>query len=173
MYSNTPILQTPVVGRAPLRAMLDASQIVPVAGNGFMPLSSMRTRRYHGPMIKTAYLRVYQPIEMFPPAERRSWERSAGERVAADERVVKRWLLRSSLDVGGSGPSHIGGAFVREAGGSVLVCPGRTPLRVLAGLLAFRDSVPEEIADAFVPEEEARPAAPQLAELGETHPEVR
>ena len=133
----------------------------------------MRTRRYHGPMIKTAYLRVYQPIEMFPPAERRSWERSAGERVAADERVVKRWLLRSSLDVGGSGPSHIGGAFVREAGGSVLVCPWRTRLRMLAGLLAFRDSVPEEIADAFVPEDAARAAAHELAEIGEERPDMR
>ena len=44
---------------------------------------------------------------------------------------------------------------------------------MLAGLLAFRDSVPEEVAEAFVPEEEARRAASELAQLDEDHPEVR
>jgi hypothetical protein len=44
---------------------------------------------------------------------------------------------------------------------------------MLAGLLAFRGSIPEEVADAFVPESEARRAAHELAVLGEEHPEVR
>jgi hypothetical protein len=44
---------------------------------------------------------------------------------------------------------------------------------MLAGLLAFRNSIPEEVAEAFVPEDEARRAAHELATLGEEHPEVR
>jgi hypothetical protein len=44
---------------------------------------------------------------------------------------------------------------------------------MLAGLLAFRGSIPEEIADAFVPETEARRAALELARLDADHPDVR
>jgi len=44
---------------------------------------------------------------------------------------------------------------------------------MLAGLLAFRNSIPEEVAEAFVPEEEARRAAHELAALGEQHPDVK
>jgi hypothetical protein len=44
---------------------------------------------------------------------------------------------------------------------------------MLAGLLAFRNSVPEEVAEAFVPEEEARRAAHELSMLGEQHPNVK
>lgn len=65
------------------------------------------------------------------------------------------------------------GAFSRRVEGEVLICPWRTRLRMLAGLLAFRGSVPEEVADAFVPASEARRAAHELAVLGEEHPEVR
>ena len=44
---------------------------------------------------------------------------------------------------------------------------------MLAGLLAFRNSVPEEVADVFVPEDAAVTAARELAALGEQHPQVR
>lgn len=44
---------------------------------------------------------------------------------------------------------------------------------MLAGLLAFRGSLPAEVADAFVPEPEARRAAAELAALGENDPEIR
>jgi hypothetical protein len=44
---------------------------------------------------------------------------------------------------------------------------------MLAGLVAFRGSVPDEVADAFVPEAQARLAASELADLEETDPEVR
>jgi hypothetical protein len=74
------------------------------------------------------------------------------------------------LDESVTGP---GGAFIRTVEGQVMVCPWRTRLRMLAGLIAFRGSLPEEVADAFVPEPEARRAAHELATLGESHPEVR
>ena len=44
---------------------------------------------------------------------------------------------------------------------------------MLAGLLAFRGSVPQEVADAFVPEAEAQRAARELATIGDSHPEIR
>jgi hypothetical protein len=44
---------------------------------------------------------------------------------------------------------------------------------MLAGMLAFRSTIPDEVADAFVPEQEALRAAHELASLGEQHPEVR
>ena len=44
---------------------------------------------------------------------------------------------------------------------------------MLAGLLAFRGSVPEEVADAFVPRAEAERAAHELAAIGEGDPEMR
>jgi hypothetical protein len=55
----------------------------------------------------------------------------------------------------------------------VLICPRRTRLRMLAGLIAFRNSLPDEVADAFVPEEEARRAARELANLGDEQPRLR
>lgn len=126
-------------------------------------------------MIRTAYLRVYQPIETFSPGERKSWE-PRRDPVPGDlkqeERVVTRWLISSSLDMVGPA-AQPGGAFVRDAGATLLVCPWRTRLRMLAGLLAFRDSVPEEIADAFVPEDAARSAAHELAAIGEQRPDIR
>ncbi len=44
---------------------------------------------------------------------------------------------------------------------------------MLAGLLAFRASIPAEVAEAFVPEREARRAAHELSILGERHPHMK
>ncbi len=112
-------------------------------------------------MLRTAYLRVYQPIHVFAPSERAAWQNQPAP-ARADEAAVRRWLLSGSLDGVQSSP---GGAFLRRVGGVVLVCPWRTRLRMLAGLLAFRDAVPEEVADAFVPHAAARAAARELARL--------
>ena len=44
---------------------------------------------------------------------------------------------------------------------------------MLTGLLAFRGVVPDEVADAFVPEMEAQRAARELAVMDEETPEIR
>lgn len=123
-------------------------------------------------MIATSYLRVYQPLSVFSEDERAHW---SGERKAVDgteHSAARRWLISSSLP---SDPvlAPGEGAFIRTFESTLLVCPWRTRLRMLAGLIAFRGSVPEEVAEAFVPEEEARRAAHTLARLDEDHPEVR
>lgn len=124
------------------------------------------------PMIATSYLRVYQPLATFSRDEQKRWGKDVTGS-SADERVVaRRWLLAGALPADPVlAPTE--GAFVRKVDGVVFVCPWRTRLRMLAGLLAFRGSVPEEVADVFVPEQEALRAASELAQLDTDHPEVR
>ncbi|MDQ4024979.1 MAG: hypothetical protein M3217_05740 [Actinomycetota bacterium] len=124
-------------------------------------------------MIRTSYLRVYQPISEFSAEERAAWGERTEEAEQDEPALVRKWLLGRALPDDGPAASSADGAFIREVDGTIYVCPWRTRLRMLAGLLAFRTSVPEEVADAFVPEAEARRAAAELAALGEDAPEVR
>jgi len=119
-------------------------------------------------VVATSYLRVYQPLDSFARDERRRWVVDTHEE--GENEASRRWLLAGSLPLA-LAPTE--GAFVRRLNGATYVCPWRTRLRMLAGLLAFRGSVPEEVAEAFVPEEDARHAAGELARLDADHPEVR
>ncbi len=121
-------------------------------------------------MINTCYLRVYLPLAAFSESERGRFHRASD--VERPESEAQRWLVSSALPQGTAYPAKEG-AFVRRIEGEVLLCPWRTRLRMLVGLLAFRGAVPEEVADAFVPEAEARKAAEELASLGQDHPEIR
>jgi hypothetical protein len=124
-------------------------------------------------VIKTTYLRVYQPLSAFSSEERDRWLSEPEREELPDSKISRHWLATGAMLAAGDFPPVTDGAFVRRTRGDLMVCPWRTRLRMLAGLLAFRTSVPEEVADAFVPVEEARRAAHELAELGELHPEVR
>ena len=116
-------------------------------------------------MIPCAYLRVYRPLDSFDERERADWERyilSGGYRAARpvyrEESIGEgRFGLLSS-----AGEEH---ADIRLVDGRYFVCPWQTRLRVLAGILSFRESAPAEIVDAFVPESQARRAARELARL--------
>lgn len=123
-------------------------------------------------MAATSYLRVYQRLSSFTSFERSKWVADASASTEEERAAARRWLLAGSLP---EGPvlASAEGAFVRKVEGETFVCPWRTRLRMLAGLLAFRGSVPEEIAEAFVPEAEARRAAGELARLDSDHPDVR
>lgn len=122
-------------------------------------------------MIRTSYLRVYEPVEAFPVGERDQWL-AQPEEAPETQSLARRWLISAAMpatDIGGR-PE---GAFVRRTDKGILICPWRTRLRMLAGLIAFRGSLPEEVADAFVPEDEARRAAQELAALGENQPDLK
>lgn len=123
-------------------------------------------------MISTSYLRVYEPLSAFSVEERERWQAPI-ELIEDTERDnAHRWLIAGSLQTEPVlAPRE--GAFVREVDGTTFVCPWRTRLRMLAGLLAFRGSVPEEVAEAFVSEEDAQRAAHALANLGDDHPDIR
>lgn len=124
-------------------------------------------------MINTAYLRIYQPLSSFPAEEQEQWVENCRDDESSEPKEARRWLISTALPADHNLAAPTEGAFVRELEGELLICPWRTRLRMLAGLLAFRNSVPEEVADAFVPEVEARRAAHELAVLGDEHPEVR
>ncbi len=64
-------------------------------------------------------------------------------------------------------------AFVVEREGRVFVCPRLPRLRMLEGLLAFRNSYPAAIASSLVPEALARRAAAELDRLHARHPGAR
>lgn len=123
-------------------------------------------------MIRSSYLRVYQALSEFPADEATAWlanDRSAG---GADASVARRWLVTAALPDRPDAVAAAGGAFVKEVDNEVFACPWRTRLRMLAGLLAFRDSLPDEVADAFVPLSQAKRAARELAVLGD-RPDLR
>src|SRR5829696_6820002 len=116
---------------------------------------------YHSPLLIlltmkghafTAYLRVYQPLAAFPPRERAEWAAyvEAGQVLPASllvGREERRGLARALGLTVGAEREH---ALVERVGDVVFLCPLRTELRTLQSLVAFRSSVPDEVADAFV-----------------------
>lgn len=123
-------------------------------------------------MVGTSYLRVYEPLHAFPAVEQERWIARPEAGDGADGATSRRWLIAATLP-DAQVQLDTEGAFFRRLGERVLVCPRRTRLRMLAGLLAFRTSVPEEVADAFVSEAEARRAAQELEDLGDRFPDLR
>jgi hypothetical protein len=122
-------------------------------------------------VIASAYLRVFQPLEVFPDDERARWERYIleGEHLRAPRpRYRQQWTAASGRL--GVLVSEEEGADVRMVDGLWYVCPWRTRLRILAGLLSLRDSVPAEMAEELVPEGEARRAARELARIRRRDP---
>lgn len=124
-------------------------------------------------MIRTSYLRVYQPIETFSDAEKSRWTSFSEDGDDTPPGGLKSWLVSAALPQDGLGTQLSEGCFVRRLDDAVYVCPWRTRLRMLAGLLAFRGSIPEEVADAFVPRAQAERATRELAAMGENDPEIR
>jgi hypothetical protein len=116
-------------------------------------------------MVGSAYLRVFQPLDALPEAERRRVERVM---VHGDDPAEAPNVYR-----------HLGGArgglgLLEAAGESIAVrleagtwygCPSRNRLRVLAAMLSLRETAPAEMADALVPEILARRAARELARI--------
>jgi hypothetical protein len=124
-------------------------------------------------MIKTAYLRVYESAAAFSAEEQKSWTATPTDPDGTEALSYGKWLITGHPVTGEQGGAVQEGAYVRTIDGTTFICPWRTRLRMLAGLLAFRESIPEEVAEAFVPESEARRAAQELARLDERRPPVR
>jgi hypothetical protein len=124
-----------------------------------------------GRVIATSYLRVFQPLDTLAERDRLRWERSIvqGEHQGPFRPVYRerRTSRRGRL---GLLTAEDDRADVRLIDGRWYVCPWRTPLRVLASLLTVRESVPTEMADALVPDAEARRAARELARIRRRDP---
>jgi hypothetical protein len=129
-------------------------------------------------VIPCAYLRVFRPLDTYTDEERVRWERYI---LAGGAPPSMRPIYRDEATVM---HGHVGllsseegdYADIRLIDGRYYVCPWRTRLRILAGILSLRgslrESAPPEMVDAFVPESEARRAARELARLKRRDPSV-
>ncbi|WP_322760644.1 hypothetical protein [Frankia sp. Cr2] len=122
-----------------------------------------------------AYLRVYEPLAAFPPADRLRWERYAAKgRVpsrragARRERVVALVAtIQPSLDVADES------AFIQVADGLMFVCPWYTQLRVWQAAMEFRGGLPDRVAEAFIPRRLADPAETELDRWHTRRPDLK
>ncbi len=120
-------------------------------------------------MVPAAELRVYQPLEAFPAEEQAQWERYIV--AGAPHEVRTRYAdLATPAGLGFVHPTGEDGAHVKVIDGAYFVCPERTRLRVLAGLIAFREAAPFEGAEAFVPDREMRRLRRRLHRMRRKNP---
>ena len=122
-------------------------------------------------MVPSAYLRVFQPLDTFGADEQAHWERYL---LHGSRSPAIRTRYRDRVHAHGLGvmtPADGEHADIRVVEGRTFVSPWRIRLRVLAGMLAFRDSAPiEGLTDAFVPRSDARKAGRELARMRRRNP---
>jgi len=118
------------------------------------------------PMVPCAYLRVFRPLDRLPEPERARWERFILAGGAPDARRPRYRELRQAPPTPFPFLEVVEDDFadVRLEDGRFYVCPWRTHLRALAGIVSLRDA-PEEEGDPLVSEADARRAARELARL--------
>jgi hypothetical protein len=128
---------------------------------------------------RTAYLRVYEPLAALPEDERRHWQAYLTEGKAPDraagvalehELGVRALLSVPPRVVPGDGEDH---AFVCQVDGLTYVCPWRLAPRAWEALEEFRDQLPGEVAEAFVPAAVAHAAAQEHEHWRAAHPTTR
>jgi hypothetical protein len=117
-------------------------------------------------VIPCAYLRVYRPLDSFPEDERSKWERYilSGVRPGRGRAAYRDEPLNGGV-FGFLTPDSEEHADVRLVESRYFVCPWQTKVRVMASMLSLREDSPPELADAFVPEAEARRVARELARV--------
>ena len=125
--------------------------------------------------VYTSYLRAYEPLPAFPPAERRRWERYLEETGAPDPVRGVRAEHRAALvaAIGVPPAAEVEQAFVHRREGVTYVCPWRTRFRSWQAMTDFRRTMPDEIADAFFPRQAAEVAERELARLRSAEPELK
>jgi hypothetical protein len=123
-------------------------------------------------VIPCAYLRVFRPLDTFGEDERSQWERYIVSGTAAAPRrpIYREESFAEDRRLGLLAADEGDHADVRLVDGRYYVCPWRTKIRVLASLVSLRETAPAEMAEALVPEGEARRAARELARLKRREP---
>jgi hypothetical protein len=129
---------------------------------------------YNARMIPCAFLRVFRTLDSFSLEEREEWERyiAGGGAPPVARPVYRDEPMEERRRVGLLASAQGEYADVRLIDGTYYVCPWRTRLRILTGILSLRESAPPEMVDTFVPESEARRAARELARLKRRDPSV-
>lgn len=119
-------------------------------------------------MVPRTQLRVFAPLDWFPPSERERWSAYAAsakgltrrQAAVAEARVVAARLVTGRNPVGPDA------ALVRRAGRRVLVCPLDLELRSAHALADFRRGIPDEVLDAFLPDTGTRARLEALSGSG-------
>jgi len=116
-------------------------------------------------MVPSAELRIFQPLERMSAKEQAHWERYilAGGPVPTARPVYRQRVTGERFGI--MSPAESEGALIRLVDGAYYVCPLHTRMRVLAGLLAFKEAKPFDGAEAFVPADEAKRATKELAKM--------
>ncbi len=116
-------------------------------------------------MVPSSYLRVFQPLDAFGPAERARWERfvEAGEHLRPPRRAYRQRAAGRHLGI--MLPATEERAEARRVGSTWFVSPWSVRARTLAGLVALRETAPPELGQALVSPADARRAARELARL--------
>jgi hypothetical protein len=120
-------------------------------------------------VVPSAELRVYQPLDAFPPHEQAHWERH----IVGGALLFGPPWYRQEVSASGLGalvPTGDDGAYVKVVEGRYYVCPWRTRLRVLAAMLAFREASGFDDPSAFVSNATAKRAAKELRRLRRREP---
>ena len=123
----------------------------------------------------SSYLRVYEPLDAFPPAERTRWEVYLGEGRAPDPAygVVVEHRAAVVAAIGLPPRVDVDQAFVHRRGGASYVGPWRTEVRSWQAVADFRRTMPEQVADAFIPRPAAEHAERELARWRSTQPRLK
>ena len=124
-------------------------------------------------MVPAATLKVFEPLTAFEGHERVYWERYVAGGTTPPDDIV---LLSREQGLNGATATLVAEhehADLLERDGAVFICPHRTKLRLLASVLAFRRSIPNEVVGAFMPEDEVERAAEGIEELRNDHPAWR
>ncbi len=116
-------------------------------------------------MVPTAQLKVFSPLEAFPPDERERW----AAYVEAGRGLTRRQVADAEATASAArlvaGATRLGpdAALVRRAGQRVLICPLQLDLRAAMALDTFRATVGDRLVPAFVPDERTRSRLERLS----------
>lgn len=125
--------------------------------------------------VYSSYLRIYEPLSTFAPAERRRWEIYLSSVRPPDNVAGVAVEQRASLvaAIGLPPQSEVEHAFVHRISNVTYVCPWRTAMRRYQAIGEFVRSMPDEIAEAFIPRRDAEVAERELQRMRGAEPGLK
>lgn len=124
-------------------------------------------------MVPSSFLRVYEPLDEFPPPEREKWTAYISSGARRPSTVSYADVTFGASSTGMIHPLVAEHAFVKKVDGRWMVCPWRVRLRTLVGMLTFRNTLPDEVAEDFVPEEKTQQILDELERIRQDNPGMR
>ena len=123
----------------------------------------------------SSYLRIYEPLSSLAPAERRRWEIYLSSEKPPDNVTGVQVEQRAALvaAIGLPPRSDVEHAFVHRLSNITYVCPWRTAMRRFQAMGEFRRSMPDEIAEAFIPRRDAEAAERALERMRDAEPDLK